>query len=96
MPSGSKFHSIVAIRDRADAGGIFDGNSFRHLLPACANTRVGWPAAQAYLRVPIGIATDMAFLGVSLSASAWLGLGWVVAGVAAMTIPSRKSRQQTA
>ncbi|MFL9865721.1 EamA family transporter [Paraburkholderia fungorum] len=45
--------------------------------------------AQAYLRVPIGVAISIVFLGESLSTSAWLGLGCVVAGVAAMTIPSR-------
>ncbi|WP_051376875.1 DMT family transporter [Burkholderia sp. WSM2232] len=46
--------------------------------------------AQAYLRVPIGVAISIAFLGESLSGSAWLGLVCVVAGVGAMTIPSRK------
>ncbi|MDR3396998.1 MAG: EamA/RhaT family transporter, partial [Pandoraea sp.] len=44
--------------------------------------------AQAYLRVPIGVGISMAVLGESLSTSAWLGLGCVVAGVAAMTLPS--------
>ncbi|MCA8276566.1 hypothetical protein LGN17_29190 [Burkholderia sp. AU30280] len=34
--------------------------------------------------------TFMALLGESLSASAWVGLGCVVAGVAARTLPSRK------
>ncbi|VVE49706.1 putative inner membrane transporter YedA [Pandoraea morbifera] len=43
--------------------------------------------AQAYLRVPIGVATSIVFLGESLSASAWLGLACVIAGVAAMTVP---------
>lgn len=46
--------------------------------------------AQAYLRVPIGVAISAVFLGESLNTSAWLGLVCVVAGVAAMTIPSRK------
>ncbi|WP_345891162.1 EamA family transporter [Burkholderia sp. Ax-1719] len=45
--------------------------------------------AQAYLRVPIGVAISMVFLRESLSASAWLGMACVVAGVAAMTLPSR-------
>ncbi|PFH29801.1 DMT family transporter [Burkholderia sp. JKS000303] len=52
--------------------------------------------AQAYLRVPIGVAISIALLGESLSASAWLGLGCVVAGVAAMTLPSRGARKQGA
>jgi drug/metabolite transporter (DMT)-like permease len=46
--------------------------------------------AQAYLRVPIGVATGVVFLGESLNATAWIGLGCVVLGVAAMTIPTRK------
>jgi drug/metabolite transporter (DMT)-like permease len=46
--------------------------------------------AQAYLRVPIGVALGVLFLGESLSPTAWIGLGCVVAGVAAMTIPANK------
>ncbi|TWC05009.1 drug/metabolite transporter (DMT)-like permease [Bradyrhizobium macuxiense] len=46
--------------------------------------------AQAYLRVPIGVALSVAFLGERLSPTAWIGLGCVVIGVAAMTIPARK------
>jgi drug/metabolite transporter (DMT)-like permease len=47
--------------------------------------------AQAYLRVPIGVAISVTFLGESLSQTAWIGLLCVVIGVAAMTIPVRKS-----
>jgi drug/metabolite transporter (DMT)-like permease len=47
--------------------------------------------AQAYLRVPIGVALGVIFLGENLAATAWLGLACVVAGVAAMTIPARKT-----
>jgi drug/metabolite transporter (DMT)-like permease len=46
--------------------------------------------AQAYLRVPIGVALGVAFLGERLTPTAWIGLGCVVLGVAAMTIPARK------
>jgi drug/metabolite transporter (DMT)-like permease len=46
--------------------------------------------AQAYLRVPIGVALGVVLLGESLSPTAWVGLGCVVIGVAAMTIPARK------
>ena len=46
--------------------------------------------AQAYLRVPIGVAIGVVFLGESLSPTAWAGLICVVIGVAAMTVPSRK------
>jgi drug/metabolite transporter (DMT)-like permease len=45
--------------------------------------------AQAYLRVPIGVALGALFLGETLTPTAWIGLGCVVIGVAAMTIPAR-------
>jgi drug/metabolite transporter (DMT)-like permease len=46
--------------------------------------------ATAYLRVPIGVAIGVLFLGEALSPTVWIGLICVVAGVAAMTIPARK------
>lgn len=46
--------------------------------------------AQAYLRVPIGVAIGVALLGEHLTATAWAGLVCVIVGVAAMTIPVRK------
>ena len=46
--------------------------------------------SQAYLRVPIGVAIGVVFLGETLNPSAWIGLVCVVAGVAAMTMPARK------
>jgi drug/metabolite transporter (DMT)-like permease len=46
--------------------------------------------AQAYLRVPIGVAIGVLFLGEALTSTAWLGLVSVIVGVAAMTIPARK------
>lgn len=46
--------------------------------------------AQAYLRVPIGVAISVAFLGETLSQTAWIGLACVVLGVATMTIPARR------
>lgn len=48
--------------------------------------------AQAYLRVPIGVAASVIFLGEQLSSTAWIGLACVVVGVAAMTIPGRKAK----
>lgn len=45
--------------------------------------------AQAYLRVPIGVAIGAWFLSESLSDTAWIGLVCVVIGVAAMTLPKR-------
>jgi drug/metabolite transporter (DMT)-like permease len=47
--------------------------------------------AQAYLRVPIGVAIGVLFLGETLTSTAWSGLGCVVIGVAAMAIPARAS-----
>jgi drug/metabolite transporter (DMT)-like permease len=46
--------------------------------------------AQAYLRVPIGVALGVLLLGERLSPTAWIGLVCVVVGVAAMTIPLRR------
>jgi drug/metabolite transporter (DMT)-like permease len=46
---------------------------------------------QSYLRVPIGVAFGVLFLGESLTETAWIGLGCVFIGVAAMTIPPRKA-----
>jgi drug/metabolite transporter (DMT)-like permease len=48
--------------------------------------------AQAYLRVPIGVALGVLFLGERLTPTAWIGLACVVVGVAAMTIPAGKVR----
>ncbi|MBB5665511.1 drug/metabolite transporter (DMT)-like permease [Rhizobium leguminosarum] len=45
--------------------------------------------SQAYLRVPIGVAIGIVFLGERLSPTAWIGLVCVIFGVAAMTIPAR-------
>jgi drug/metabolite transporter (DMT)-like permease len=47
--------------------------------------------AQSYLRVPFGVAISVLFLGERLNSTAWAGLACVIAGVAAMTIPSSKS-----
>jgi len=52
--------------------------------------------SQAYLRVPIGVGIGVVFLGESLTSTAWLGLVCVIAGVAAMTLPSRKRETQAA
>jgi drug/metabolite transporter (DMT)-like permease len=52
--------------------------------------------AQAYLRVPIGVAIGAVLLGESLPPSAWLGLGCVVAGVIAMTVPAKTRHQRRA
>jgi drug/metabolite transporter (DMT)-like permease len=43
--------------------------------------------SQAYLRVPIGVAIGVVFLGEQLTSVALLGLACVIVGVAAMTAP---------
>lgn len=48
--------------------------------------------SQAYLRVPIGVGIGAVFLGESLGPAVWVGMGFVIAGVAAMTIPARRAR----
>lgn len=50
--------------------------------------------SQAYLRVPIGVAIGVFFLGETLTSTVWIGLACVVAGVAAMTIPARRAAAQ--
>lgn len=45
--------------------------------------------AQAYIRVPIGVAISVVLLGEALPPTAWLGLAAVAAGVIAMTLPKR-------
>ena len=47
--------------------------------------------AQAYLRVPIGVAIGVVFLGESLAPSALIGLACVVVGVAAMMAPAKRA-----
>ncbi|OOO35901.1 EamA family transporter [Agrobacterium sp. YIC 4121] len=46
--------------------------------------------SQAYLRVPVGVAIGMAFLGEMPTPAMWVGLVCVIAGVLAMTLPSRR------
>ena len=48
--------------------------------------------SQAYLRVPVGVAIGMAFLGGMPTPAMWVGLVCVIAGVLAMTLPSRRRR----
>lgn len=47
--------------------------------------------AVSYLRVPIGVVIGAVFLGETLTATAWAGLGLVVLGVMAMTLPEKPS-----
>lgn len=46
--------------------------------------------AQGYIRVPVGVAIGVVFLGEAVTATAGIGLVCVIAGVVAMTLPGRK------
>lgn len=46
--------------------------------------------AQAYVRVPVGVAIGAIFLGEQLYASTMIGLVCILAGVIAMTLPTRR------
>lgn len=48
--------------------------------------------SQAYLRIIVGVGIGVAFLGEKLTASLVIGVILVVAGVVAMTLPSRRRR----
>ncbi len=45
--------------------------------------------AQSYLRIPVGMAISVIFLGETVTPAAWLGLVCMLVGVAAMTVPAR-------
>ena len=47
-------------------------------------------SSQAYLRIVVGVALSMAFLGEMPKPQAWAGLALVLAGVVAMTLPARR------
>ncbi|MGO4393471.1 DMT family transporter [Variovorax sp. M-6] len=47
-------------------------------------------AAQAYLRIPIGVGIGAMFLGERLSTTAWLGLACTIVGVTAMTLHTHR------
>jgi len=46
--------------------------------------------AQAYLRVPIGVAIGVVFLGETLAPTTLIGIVCAIAGVAAMAVPARR------
>lgn len=52
--------------------------------------------AQAYVRVPVGVAIGVIFLGEQLHASTMIGLVCILAGVIAMTLPTRMSTRRAA
>src|SRR5262249_17068824 len=84
-PSATSILALLALAGFSTAAAVVI--HFRLILTlASAGT-----TAQAYLRVPIGVAVSVAFLGETLAPTAWAGLGCVVLGVAAMTVPARRA-----
>ena len=84
MPSAS---SILALLGLAVFSTAFAFVIYFRLIQTLGSVGT---TAQAYLRVPIGVALGVLLLGERLSATAWIGLACVVVGVAAMTIPARR------
>ena len=84
MPSAS---SILALLGLAVFSTAFAFVIYFRLIQTLGSVGT---TAQAYLRVPIGVALGVLLLGENLSATAWIGLACVVVGVAAMTIPARR------
>jgi drug/metabolite transporter (DMT)-like permease len=84
-PSASSLLALLGLSVFSTAAAFAIYFRLIHTLGSVATT------AQAFLRVPIGVLLGVVFLGESLSSTAWIGLACVVAGVAAMTIPQRKT-----
>ena len=60
--------------------------------PAAAAANPSWRTdMNRIIWMGIGVAIGVIFLGDTLSATAWAGLVLVVAGVAAMTLPAKRS-----
>jgi drug/metabolite transporter (DMT)-like permease len=83
-PSASSVWALIGLAVFSTAGAFVIFFRLIQTLGSVGTT------AQAYLRVPIGVALSVMFLGETLSPTAWIGLACVVVGVAAMTIPARK------
>jgi drug/metabolite transporter (DMT)-like permease len=83
-PSAASLIAVLGLGVLSTAIGFLIYFRLLHTLGSVGTT------AQAYLRVPIGVALGVFFLGESLAPTAWIGLVCVIAGVAAMTIPGRK------
>ena len=88
VPSADSLVALVALSVFSTALAFTIYFRLIHTLGSVGTT------AQAYLRVPIGVAIGVLFLGETPTSTAWIGLGCVVAGVAAMTIPARKLAAQ--
>jgi drug/metabolite transporter (DMT)-like permease len=91
-PSSASIAALLALAVFSTALALVIYFRLIHTLGSVGTT------AQAYLRVPIGVAIGVIFLGEHPTPSAWVGLACIIAGVAAMTmsIPVRPARWRRA
>jgi drug/metabolite transporter (DMT)-like permease len=82
-PSGASAMALIGLAVFSTAVAFVIYFRLIHTLGSVGTT------AQAYLRAPIGIAIGAYFLGESLNPAAWIGLLFILAGVAFMTVPPR-------
>jgi len=82
-PSGTSVSALVGLAVFSTALAFVLYFRLIHTLGSVGTT------AQGYLRAPIGVAIGAYFLGERLDSSAWIGLVWILAGVALMTLPRR-------
>ncbi len=89
MPSAASVAALLALSTVSTSLAFVIYFRLIRTLGAVATT------AQAYLRVPFGVAISFLVLGERLSSTAWIGLVVVVAGVTAMSIPPVTFRRAT-
>ncbi len=85
-PSATSIFALVALSVFSTALAFVIYYRLIHTLGTVGTT------SQAYLRVPIGVAIGVMFLGENLPPTAWIGLVLVVIGVFSMTLPERKAQ----
>lgn len=83
-PSGASVMALLALAVFSTAMAFVIYFRLIHTLGSVGTT------AQAYLRVPLGVAIGAYFLGEGLDQAALIGLVCVLVGVALMTLPERK------
>jgi drug/metabolite transporter (DMT)-like permease len=89
-PSGGSLLALLALSAFSTALAFAIYFRLIHTLGSVGTT------AQAYLRVPIGVAIGVIFLGETVTSTAGIGLVCVIAGVVAMTLPGRKQNTPAA
>lgn len=89
-PSGGSLLALLALSVFSTALAFAIYFRLIHTLGSVGTT------AQAYLRVPIGVAIGVVFLGETVTSTAGIGLVCVIAGVVAMTLPGRKQKAAVA